>query len=71
MAEHSIPKIAFRIRYGHYKFLIMPFGLTNALATFMSLMTKTFQPYLNQLVIIFINDILIYSPSREEHEMHL
>ena len=69
--EMDIPKTAFRTRYGHFEFTVMPFGLTNALAAFMDLMHRVLQPYLDKFVVVFVDDILIYSHSEWEHEYHL
>ncbi|GJY48254.1 putative reverse transcriptase domain-containing protein [Tanacetum coccineum] len=69
--EEGIPKTAFRTRYGHYKFQVMPFGLTNASTVFMDLMNQVCKPYLDKFVIVFIDDILIYSKSKQEHEEYL
>ena len=69
--DTDIPKAAFRTRYGHYEFTVMPFGLTNMLASFKDLMHRVFQPYLDQFVKVFVDDILIYSQSEWEHKYHL
>ena len=67
----DVHKTMFRTWYGHYKFLVMLFGLTNAPTAFMDLMNHVFQPYVDWFVMVFIDDILVYSKDREDHDMHL
>ncbi|GJU68209.1 putative nucleotidyltransferase, ribonuclease H [Tanacetum coccineum] len=69
--EDDIPKTVFRTRYAHFEFTVMPFGLTNAPVVFMDLMNRVCKPYLDKFFIVFIDDILIYSKMKEEHEVHL
>jgi hypothetical protein len=69
--KEDIPKTAFRIRYGHYEFLVMSFRLTNVPAVFMDTMNRVIHDYLDQFTIVFIDDILIYSRMLEKHEEHL
>jgi hypothetical protein len=69
--EDDVPKTAFKMRFGHYKFTVLPFGLTNAPGVFMSLMNGVFHEYLDKFVQVFIDNILIYCRTMKEHEEHL
>jgi hypothetical protein len=69
--EDDVPKTAFKMRFGHYEFTVLPFALTNAPGVFMSLMNGVFREYLDKFVQVFIDDILIYSQTIEEHDEHL
>jgi hypothetical protein len=69
--EEDVQKTAMRTRYGHYEFVVMPFGLTNAPSVFMDLMNRVFRKYLDLFVVVFIDDILVYSTNHQEHEEHL
>ena len=69
--NEDVPKTVFRTRYGHYEFVVMSFGLTNAPAVFMELMNRVFKEYLDTFVIVFIDDILVYSRTDQEHQTHL
>ena len=71
VADQDVFKTAFGTRYGHFEFLVLPFGLTNAPATFMSFMHEVLKPYLDEFVVVFLDDILIHSKSEEEHLKHL
>ena len=67
----DVHKTTFRTWYEHYEFLVMPFGLTNALSTFMDLMNRVFRPYVDRFVVVFIDDIIVYSKDRDDHDTHI
>ena len=69
--KSDVPKIAFKTCYGHYEFLVMRFRLKNAPAAFVDLVNRVFHPYLDQFIIVFIDDILVYSKNVEQHMYHI
>jgi hypothetical protein len=69
--DEDISKTTFRTRYGHYEFTVVPFGLSNVPVVFMCLMNRVFRNYMDKFVIVFLDDILVYSKTEEEHEQHL
>ena len=71
LREADVTKTTFRLQYGHFEFMVMPFRLTNVPAAFMDLMHKMFQPYLDRSIVVFMDNILIYSQSEEDHVDHL
>ena len=71
VADRDIEKTAFLTKFGSYEFLVMPFGLTNAPSVFMDVMNRTFEDFVNQFVIVFIDDILVYSKTQQQYEEHL
>jgi hypothetical protein len=71
IAERDVPKTAFNTRYGKYEFLVIPFGLVNAPSTFQTLINSILRPYIDKIVLVYLDDILIYSNTAEEHREHL